>query len=260
MSSPDEQSTELRRIRRLLDEIHDVAEDASLTGALADGAPAAIARYTAVLNRLIEMGVLTPGTFDPIPEGAGFGHLGIEAKLLASYVRDERHSGRRDDEAETHAGAPDFGTLIALAPFMDRADLTELVRNTLRSSGRLDPGALVALAPFVDDGEIGQIAREHMSDWFRPPSPTAPPAPPEPPSPPTPPEPPSPGAPAPPMTTAPPHAPTSTQMQEISERIRDAASRLSAATDADERSALAEEMAALAAKQAHLAQELTAQH
>ncbi len=217
-----------------------------MTGACADGLPAAIARYNAVLRRLEETGTVAAEMFEPLPDTAGFGQLGIEARLLSSYLRGIAHECRhgREDDEEPPAGMPDVSTIIALAPFMDRKDLTDLAKSALGCCGAVDAGVLVGLAPFMEHGEIGRIAREHMKAWFAGPRPEGP----TPPEPPTPPDLRDEPAPVAPKSAGAPCCPA-----DASARLRAVADRLAEAQEPGERVALAQELAQLAREQAEAA-------
>jgi hypothetical protein len=206
------------------------------------------------------MGAVAAGMFEPLPDSAGFGQLCIEARLLSGYLRGAAHEarhGREDDKAPSTS--PDVCTIIALAPFMDRKDLTELAKNALSSCGCVDAGVLVGLAPFMEHGEIGRIAREHMKGWFRasqpePPSPTEAPAPPEPPDAKDEPEPVD--AKAGPGPCCP--SGVGERAKDVAERLRSVADRLARAEDPDERLALARELGELAREQTETARKAQA--
>ncbi len=254
MNDATERSAELHRCRRMLDDLHDIAEHATLTGGYADGRQSAVARYNAILRRVIELGAVQEGMFDALPGDAGFGQVAIEARMLASSIRHDATTGRHGrDRDEPGASLPDLGALIALAPFVGRSELTEMVRKAMRGAGRLDPGMLLGLAPFLDEGEVGRLVREHMSDLFTP-TPPEPPEPPSPPEPPTPPEPPEPV-----------HAEAdgaarlrdiASRMAAVADRTRELAQSLAASQDPAEQAVLASEIAALAQKRAALAEEV----
>src|SRR5579859_659751 len=91
--------TEIRRLRRLLKEIAELAQSASLTGSLKEGAPSAVRRYNAVLQQLERLGALTPDFFSPMAETAGFDELGVESKLLAGYIKEDE----LDSESPLHS-------------------------------------------------------------------------------------------------------------------------------------------------------------
>jgi hypothetical protein len=86
-TSPDA-SIEIRRLRRLLREIADLAQHSSLTGSLQNGAPSAVRRYNAVLSQLEQQGMVPDGLFQPLADGTGFDELGVESALLAGYLKE----------------------------------------------------------------------------------------------------------------------------------------------------------------------------
>ena len=93
MGQNDENAVEVRRLRRLLKEIGDLAQSASLTGSLSKGAPAAVRRYNQVVTRLEALGVASGGLFQPLNEESTFDELGVESTLLASYLEEEAPAG-----------------------------------------------------------------------------------------------------------------------------------------------------------------------
>jgi len=157
--------------RRILDELANMAEHASLTGSLQGGAEHAARSYNRVLQILSDRGLVLEGMFEPIdPTGAAFGPLGVQCRLLMAAVTEERH--------EEGGG---FEGVVALAPFLESHDLGLLVRERMDGPGRLSDGLLAGLAPFLDRETLGDLVRRKIA----PPAPPRPPQPPQPASPPT---------------------------------------------------------------------------
>jgi hypothetical protein len=92
----NDRATEVRRLRRLLKDIAELAQNASLTGSLQGGARTAARRYNQVVARLEQLGVASPGLFAPLAENVSFDEIGVEATLLAGYLK--------EDEAPVHPG------------------------------------------------------------------------------------------------------------------------------------------------------------
>lgn len=150
-----ETSDQVNAIRRMVREIAELAENASLTGALPGGAPAAIKRYNACIERLIDLGVLPDGFFKNLdPATTSYDELGVEARLLASYIRDaQKGNGGRD---------PEMGIILRLAPFVDRSDLSTLIRDSMAKGVEIDSHTLSNLAPFMDRGFLGELIRNSL--------------------------------------------------------------------------------------------------
>ncbi|MGV3614531.1 MAG: hypothetical protein ACO1SV_04265 [Fimbriimonas sp.] len=170
-------SEELEASRNLLREIADLCEHASLTGSLGGGAPRVVLRYNTVLARLQEADAVPMGMFEALPETASFGEIGVDAKMLASYLK----TGSR--KAKHRLGDPeDPSILLRLAPFVRKEDLASLIRNQVEDGTRIDMDMTVHLAPFLDQDTLADLLRDHLRP--KPPTPPTPPAPPEPPAPP----------------------------------------------------------------------------
>lgn len=177
--------TQLEAVRKMLRELSDMSEHASLTGALSGGAAHATARYNRMLELLEEEQVVPPGMFGRLDEqNTGFGQLAVESRLLLASLQEEE-----DEPRGRHGqrGGHGLGALLGLAPFLDKEDLEKLVRQRLEEAGPIGDQVLVGLAPFLNKDLLGEIISRRMT-VSEPPSPPEPPAaPPSPPEPPTPP-------------------------------------------------------------------------
>lgn len=152
-------------LKRMLREIGELAEHASLTGGMASGAPRAIQRYNAILRQLVESGAVAPGLFEELnPETTDFGQLAVDARLLASFLNGK---GKRGD-------SEDSSVLVRLAPFVRGEDLAMLVKEHLSKGSPLDSGVITALAPFLPQEILGSIVRDQMVHQAEPPAPPAP--------------------------------------------------------------------------------------
>ena len=155
--------------RRLLAELAEMAEHASMTRSLRGGEKSAAQAYNRVLATLDASGHAPQGMFEPLAtEGAEYGEIGVQCRLLLSVLRDDARPGK---------GEESLGAVIALAPFLDSADLAQMVRERMGSGIGMPDGFLVALAPFLDSSMLGDLVRRNMK------APPAPPSPPEAPEP-----------------------------------------------------------------------------
>lgn len=170
-------------IRSLLREIADLCEHASLTGALNGGAARVATRYNAVLARLEEANSVPRGMFAPVDSNASFGEIGVEARMLASFIKRDRKGEK------IKGGSEDASVLIRLAPFVKREDLSRMVQQQMEQGSALDMDLITKLAPFLDQSMLSEILRDHISPP-KPPRPQPAPEPASEPAPaPTPPEP-----------------------------------------------------------------------
>jgi len=159
MNEDEQTALELRRLRRMLKQMHSLSEHASLTGALSEGATDAVQQYNRILRRLEDLNVVTAGIFSILPADASFDRLGVLSKLLEGYLADEiPDSGKEGREGGGHK---------------------IIIGSNL--------GEINGLEELKD---LGRIIRENLPEFLRKRSEA--PAPPTPPTPPTPPAPPAP--------------------------------------------------------------------
>ena len=151
--------------RRILAELAEMTEHASLTQGLRGGEKAAAQAYNRVLASFSRTGAVAEGMFEPLdPEGTDFGTLAVQCRLLLAVVSGDRKR-EKDRPNERLDG------VIALAPFLDSDDLGRMVMERLGESGTIPDGLLVGLAPFLESGMLGQIVRRNL----RSPTPPSPP-------------------------------------------------------------------------------------
>jgi hypothetical protein len=124
MSQTDETAAEIRRIRRLLKQMYQMAEHSSLTGALAGGATDVIQTYNLILTRLGELGVVSGPLFLALPQDASFDRLGVASKLLAGYLEEEAPA------SDVLRGVNNIH-IGSIAGLEDIKDLGRLVRENL---------------------------------------------------------------------------------------------------------------------------------
>jgi hypothetical protein len=248
---------ELITLKNLLREISKIAEDADITGSLESGAGRAISRYNRVLARLEELGAVSPGLFQPLNLDDGFGALVVESRLLRSSIDegDERRRDRREhrrEEAPKGRSSVDPSLLVRLAPFVQAADLANLVRECTAQNVHIHEDTITAIAPFLDSGTLGKLVREHILGSARPTAPTPPEAPQAPQAPQAPEAPEPPPAPTNPVEVDPPQ--TSFMLNRIPESSREIIARLADPEISDhERHELAGQLYALTAEQRDLA-------
>ena len=140
--------------RSVLKEIADLCEHASLTGTMAGGERRVAQRYNAILGQLTEAGTVPAGMFAALPDGVAYGEIGVEARMLAAYLRKER---RRN-------GDGDPSVLMRLAPFVSAEDLAALVREQLQSGTQVDMHMLTHLAPFLNKEDVGSLLLAHLRE------------------------------------------------------------------------------------------------
>jgi hypothetical protein len=159
-----------QRYRKLLAEIGRLAEHATLTGALDDGEEALIRRYNACLTVLEEIGTVPSGLFSPLPSGAAFGEIAVEARLLSASLD--------GSEAEGEPAKQNFnwGMITSVAPFVDSETLRDMMRGMAGARGLPSLELLTSIAPFMDREHLGELIRDAMN-VRAPASPRAPEAP-----------------------------------------------------------------------------------
>lgn len=169
------QELDIRACRRLLNEIADLCDHASLTGSMASGARRTAERYNAVLQRLVEASEVPDGIFSAVPEAADFGEVGVEARMLAgSLSREEKHKYKEEKDENR-------SIIMRLAPFIGQAELRDLVKQHAKNGTHLDLNTITALAPFLGQEYLSEIVRENFLKPNHEAAPSDPPTPPEPP-------------------------------------------------------------------------------
>jgi hypothetical protein len=162
----DEQRNDDRYVR-LLREIGELSEEASLTGNLKGGARAAVDRYNMILRYLIVSGQVPDEMFNILPDDTTFAQLCVESRLLVSFIEPPKQNKFKGDKSNV-----DSNLLLRLAPFVEREDLTALLKEYLHDNGSVDTGMIANLAPFLDSRMLGQLLREQFARK----EPTSPPA------------------------------------------------------------------------------------
>lgn len=151
-----EQELDIRACRRLLVQIGDMCDHASLTGTMADGARRTAERYNVILRRLEDAGAVGNGLFDALPEGVGYGEIGVEARMLAAYLKtDDKHKHGDEWSGERNM-------IVRLAPFIGAAELQQLIQDQAAAGSSFDIHTITALAPFLGPEYLSKIVRENL--------------------------------------------------------------------------------------------------
>ena len=150
------QENDIQSCRRLLTEIAEMCEDASMTGSLSGGNRRTAHRFNTLLNRLVETGDLPAGLFETVPEDSTYAEIGVEARMLSSYFKSNKDKERRGDDN-------DRNVLIRLAPFVGKEELALLIRDQASKGGSIDMNTLTSLAPFLGQDILGEMLRANLS-------------------------------------------------------------------------------------------------
>ena len=165
---------QIPKITRLLDSLIQMAEDETMTGALSSGAETAVRRYNAIVSTLQDEDVIPDGLFEGLPRDASFGSLGVEAKLLRSFLDDGESTGGPAAPGKDRANQ-NLEFLAGIAPFARREDLGAAVRDLLAQGASVNLNLLPALAPFLDQNDVGKLLRSQINLMHTPPAPPEPP-------------------------------------------------------------------------------------
>jgi hypothetical protein len=87
----------LRRARIILKGLAEMAEHASMTGALRKGAPDAVSAFNRILALTGEQGVELHDLISPLPEDASMDRVGVACKLLQMVLEDELEGEEEHD-------------------------------------------------------------------------------------------------------------------------------------------------------------------
>lgn len=142
---------EVRRLRKMLGSMADLAQHASLTGSLDGGAPIAVRRYNGILQQLERRGILKDSFFGPLPDNTGFDELGVDCTLLSSYLSDVEHE---EEEEEEEGRREQNGA--------DEQDEEQTLRQPLALTRQSE-----AITRELDElRRLGQVIREHLPEWL----------------------------------------------------------------------------------------------
>ncbi|SRR5579884_190432 len=191
MSDYNLSNVEMRRIFRMLREISDMAQHASVTGFLKQGRQTAMNRYNAILSHLEQSGLVPGGLFRPLSPDASFDELNIESRLLASYIEDDVKRLQREQRGEQRANRNAFADPRDIEEVLEEVrelkELKEAVEESL--PGLLERGAgakeevLAELQELRDlRASISEMLPEVVGQRAARPEPPVPPTPPAPPN------------------------------------------------------------------------------
>lgn len=172
----DNKKREIKRIRRLLQEIASLAEEEEMEA----GRYNAARRYNSIIRHLEEREILPSGLFHPLnDQEATFGELGAECRMLSGYL--EELEEEEEEEEEVSGGKRfDFGSIVALAPFLGQREVKKIVRKHMRGKialgeeeedededeeGGSAPSMqmLVGLAPHLTSEDLAELVRACLS-------------------------------------------------------------------------------------------------
>jgi hypothetical protein len=131
---PNGNTLELKRIVRMLETTIEMAQDASMTGSLAEKSVAAVRTYNKTVNHLLSTGEISSALFGPLPDDATLTDVAMSSAQLAEYLR---------------AGLPEEG---------ERAPRAGAVMERSFSVGVLNLGG--------DKDELSQMIRDHLAEFL----------------------------------------------------------------------------------------------
>lgn len=142
MTQPTNGNTlELKRIVRMLEKTVEMAQDAEMTGSLADKSAAAVRSYNTTVTHLISTGQIPTALFAPLPAEANLTDVAMSSAQLAEYLS----AGLPEEEQDRHNGP-------------------EISRNFHIGVLQLGGG---------DKDELSQMIRDHLAEYFGEPKPDA---------------------------------------------------------------------------------------
>jgi hypothetical protein len=132
--SEEQDVRELRRIVGLLEKTHDLARNASMTGALEGGKSYVLQQFNAIVANLAERDIVLPSYFPPLSPEASFDEIGIACAQLAEFLR---------------------------------VDLPK-EETVFFGKGRRGPRSIsVNVGNVPDLKQLGEVIRESMPEWLR---------------------------------------------------------------------------------------------
>lgn len=148
--------------RRLLGEIADLCDHASLTGSLESGERRTADRYNAVLKSLVAANMVPTGLFSELPANSNYGEIGVESRMLGGFL------GSPDKDRMKDRSSRDPSILVRLAPFIGQEELHRLVQEQASQGTPLDLHLMTALAPFLGQEYLSKLVRTHYLDRSKP--------------------------------------------------------------------------------------------
>lgn len=137
MTQPTNGDTlELKRIVRMLEKTAEMAQEAEITGNLAERSAAAVRSYNGIVRHLTGSGQASAALFPLLPDDASLTDVALSSAQLAEYLR---------------AGLPEEEQVRESGP--------KISRNLTIGNLNLGPGG--------DKDEIAQMVRENLAEWLR---------------------------------------------------------------------------------------------
>lgn len=165
-----------KQARALLKELASVSEHASLTGAFSDGLPSARDKINWLMAWAEAQQIAPTGFFRPLSESAGWGEVGVEARMMMASLKevdeleddDDFSEPDEDDEVPPDEEGMDLGSILGdrLGRRLKKLRKLKHLKHVVDGSGLgiKDPGVLVAMAPFLDSDDLAALVMEHIED------------------------------------------------------------------------------------------------
>jgi hypothetical protein len=126
---------ELKRIVRMLQTTVEMAQDAELTGSLADKSAAAVRSYNRTVSHLLNTQQIPAALFSPLPDDSNLTDVAMSSAQLAEYLA--------ADLPDEEGRAPKTGNYVGRS----------------LTIGNLNLGG-------GDSDELTQMIRENLAEWF----------------------------------------------------------------------------------------------
>lgn len=152
-TNDQQRATEVRRIRKLLNQMGRLCEHATLTGALSGGATDVVNIYNQAIRTLSDLEVKVTPLFAELPSDATYDRVGVSSKLLAGYIEEDEEieaSRRHGHQNIIIGGLGNLGDLDKLKEVgvNIRENLADLVKNSVdKVKVVIDANAEVKPAP-----------------------------------------------------------------------------------------------------------------
>lgn len=140
MSNTEPNQKELKRIHRLLRQMAEMVQHASLTGSLQQGGTQAVQQYNNIVVRLEQIGEIPTGFFPSLAADIPFDGVGIAAGSLAAYIQDtveeeQDEKSQAGDNGEHRVDSPSFsvniGGPVTLGDLESLRSLGDILRNSM---------------------------------------------------------------------------------------------------------------------------------
>src|SRR5438132_56759 len=135
---------ERRRIVRLLERIHRLAEESSRRGMMKDGQAYLIQQYHAIVATLAERGHRLPDYFPPLGDDATLGMVGFASAQVAEYLLEEieAEEAARGEGAASETGAGFFDRFFSSGEFQHIGEaMRAAMPDWMRAAGKAPGGS-----------------------------------------------------------------------------------------------------------------------